>query len=206
MKRIDKLLNIFIIFAILGIAVVVYFKFIIKPSVNLPFQIGKIDKIRIFDLMEKELYIGDIVSKTGKETYCLIFDIYDCLSCIEEGLKFLNELDNTKANLVAVAIHDMVEEVNGWKKHYCPNFSSLYLITREEYAKKFKGVPTPIIVEFTVPNFPPIGENGLSEGMFLKSCESHRNFFEVMFRFALEIVEMKGVAYLKDKLLLSNKI
>ena len=87
----------------------------------------------------------NLISK-DKTSYCLIFDMNDCYSCILKGIDDLKALKGSGMNGFGLAVHDSTDEVAGWSKNY--GFSPFFVIKKFNFYNHVHTSITPVLVKF----------------------------------------------------------
>ncbi len=141
MKKSDLFLNIAISVLFVAIVVVVLFKYVIRDDSHL-FHIENLNIISVAELDGKVVPLIDLVDKNG-DTYCLIFELNNCYSCIVNGLEDLKKLQAAGAKCIAIVVHDYIEEVNGWSKNH--DFSHFYIIKKIDFFKTIHSSVLPVV-------------------------------------------------------------
>ena len=86
----------------------------------------------------------DILDKND-ETYCLIFELDNCNTCIYKGIDDLNRLKKDGLDTIAIIVHDSIEDINGWSKHY--DYSSFYMLKKSEFYKNITSSILPVFIK-----------------------------------------------------------
>lgn len=147
MKKNDLLLNVVITVLLAAVVVVVIVKFVITGKNSDLFNIDALESITVYDLNKNPLKFSDLLAK-DKETYCLLFEWTSCYSCIVNGIEDLEKLKESGSHCMAIAVHDLVYDINGWSKHQ--DFSPFFVLKKIDYYKNIRSATLPVI--FTIKN------------------------------------------------------
>ena len=143
MKKSDVLFFTGLLGLTVGIILVVLFKFVIKTGDT--FAILNFRDINVMEFNGNNGELKNFLSK-DETTYCLIFDLNDCYSCINRGLEELKTLKSQGSACLGIVIHDFIEEVRGWAANY--EFSPFLMLKRGDFYKHVKTPYTPVLVIF----------------------------------------------------------
>ncbi len=142
MSKKNFYLNIAIIMMIIAIILLVVFKFVINDNRN---DVSlDIEKTNLVDLNGNKIKLSQMLSN-DKVTYCLIFDMNDCPSCILKGLNDLSELKKTGLKSMAIVVHNRIDEVSGWSSNY--DYSPFYMLNRNKFYEYIHVQSTPVIIK-----------------------------------------------------------
>ncbi|MGD2090612.1 MAG: hypothetical protein PVH61_30850 [Candidatus Aminicenantes bacterium] len=148
MKKSDVLYVIVVGVLLVGIVLLVIFKFVLKPQES--FSITHIDELKVTDLNGTEVKLIDILS-TVDEAFCLIFNLNsDCFSCVYKGIEDLKNLKNAGKVCFGLVIHNSIDEVRGWASNY--EFSPFLMIKKLDFFDHIKSVSTPVFVKISKDN------------------------------------------------------
>jgi hypothetical protein len=145
MKKKDIFLNAGIVILAVVIVIVVIFKFVINRQPVDSFAINEPGDIKVFDLSGSEIQFQQIISKNG-DTYCLIFKINDCPSCIYDGVEILIKLKAGGKHCIGIVTHDLLDEVNGWTINF--DFRPFFMLQTIDFFEHIKSPITPVLVKF----------------------------------------------------------
>ncbi|MCP4214118.1 MAG: hypothetical protein GY765_05655, partial [bacterium] len=109
------------------------------------FRIDDLGNLPLHHLQGDTLKLGDALD-SDKPTYCFIFQLKDCASCIFKGLDDLVQLKKQGSSCIAIALHDYVEEVEGWSAHR--DFSPFYVLKRADFYAQVHSMMLPVFVKF----------------------------------------------------------
>ncbi len=140
MKR-QKILDGAIIMMVLAIVTIITFKFVLPAKPDLIIDFKKMD---LLDLNKNTIVLSDLLNKE-ETSYCMIFDLNDCFSCINKGIADLKALQEAGHNAIAIAVHQQVDELNGWSKHH--DFSPFFMIRRPDFYQHIEVQTTPVIIK-----------------------------------------------------------
>jgi|GEM_PF-925617 len=146
MKKLDFFYNIAIVVLVIGIITVVIYKFAIpvkQPQDS--FKIQEFEKVEIIDLSGNEIKLGQLMAKDGA-TYCIMFRINDCFSCVFDAIQDLKRLRDSGKACMGIIIHDLLDEVRGFTANY--EFSPFFMIKRVDFYEFIKSPMTPVLVKF----------------------------------------------------------
>jgi hypothetical protein len=144
MSKKQLFLNISIGVAILAVLVVVLIKFVLPGKSGVRYEFRDFEKIVLHDLNGKEIMLSSLVSK-DESTYCFLFNMSDCFSCIVKGIEDLESLKNSGKRAIGLMVHDSVEEVKGWSSNY--KFSPFYAIKRAVVYEHIIVPKLPVMLE-----------------------------------------------------------
>jgi len=140
MKRSERFFNIGIPVLAIGIIALLIVKFALNKKPQ-DFSIKDPAGISVLDLK------GTIVSLSSlfddeKGTYCLLFELTNCNTCIVKGLSDLIQLEKAGERCIAIVIHDLPEEVAGWSKFQ--EFSSFYILKKIDFFNYIQSALLPV--------------------------------------------------------------
>jgi hypothetical protein len=140
MKKTDWFYNAAISAVAIGIIAVFVFKFVLpdKPQQD-GFAVREFEKITVIDLSRNELQLADLVSK-DLSTYCFLFEMTNCYSCIFQGIEDLKKLKAAGKPCVALAVHHLIDEVAGWSANY--DFSPFFMLEKHNF---YEHIHTPVM-------------------------------------------------------------
>lgn len=140
MNKRDLFYNIAIGVVIIGIIAIVIFKFVIpkEPQQGI-FGIKEYEKITITDLNGAELKLKDLVAK-DESTYCLLFEMTNCYSCIFKGIEDLKRLKSAGKTCIALVVHHLIDEVNGWSANH--DFTPFFVLKKQDF---YEHIHTPLM-------------------------------------------------------------
>ena len=143
----NRFIYIGIVILLIAIFIVlqVKFKFFTKADSGDSFKINDIENIFIKDLNGSDLKLSEILSK-NEVTFCLIFELSNCGSCILDGLEDLKKLQDEKTQCIAVIVHDIVDEVSGWSVHQ--DFTPFFAMKKRDFYEYIQSALLPVIVKF----------------------------------------------------------
>jgi len=114
------------------IAVIVY-KFVLPGKNQLDgFAVRDFEKITVMDLSGNKLQLSDMVSKDSS-TYCFLFELTGCYSCISRGIADLKQLKAAGKPYIALAVHQ-----TDTADYACGNTGSI----NNRSCKEFRKSPT----------------------------------------------------------------
>ena len=140
MNKRDLFYNIAIAVAGIGIIPIIVFKFVIpqKPQQRI-FGIKDYEKITVTDLNGNELKLRDLVPK-DESTYCLLFEMTNCYSCIFEGIEDLKRLKSAGKPCIALVVHHLIDEVSGWSANH--DFTPFFMLKKHDF---YEHIHTPLM-------------------------------------------------------------
>ncbi|MCU0287447.1 MAG: hypothetical protein MUF15_13770, partial [Acidobacteria bacterium] len=109
MIKIERFYNFVIALLLVGIFVLVIFKFVLKQPQE-SFGIKDIDQISVNDLVGNIVPLAKCFSN-NRDTYILIFDLKDCFSCIYRGLEELKSLKNAGKTCFGLIVDDYYQDL-----------------------------------------------------------------------------------------------
>lgn len=145
MKTTDRIYSIAIVVVILAIIGVVIYKFAVpgKPDVG-AFDIKEFEKMIVLDLDGSEVRLADLAAK-DEITYCFIFELSNCYSCIFQGIEDLKRLKNAGKSCLGLAVHHMIDEISGWSANY--DFSPFFMLKKENFYEHIRTPVMPVMVQ-----------------------------------------------------------
>ncbi len=143
MKTQYWLTNIAILIIVVAIGVIVTFKYIIPRTSN-PVAITEIRKINLSDLSGNEIALEKLLADKGT-TYCLVFNMTDCYSCIHRGLIDLMDLKAAGNNCIAIIIHNDIGEANGWST--TQKYSPVYVLRKTDFYNYIHTPKSPVMIK-----------------------------------------------------------
>jgi hypothetical protein len=144
MSKKQLFLNISICIAVISVVVVVLIKFVLPGKSWSEYKFQDFEKITVFDIEGKETKFSTMVS-TSESTYCFLFNMEDCYSCIVKGIQDLESLKNSGKRAIAVMVHDYPDELKGWSGNF--KFTPLYSIKRAEVYEHIIVPKLPVMLE-----------------------------------------------------------
>jgi hypothetical protein len=144
MKREELISYIAIGIVVIGIIILVLFKFVIVKKHADSFAFKDFDKITVTDLNGNENKLTDLVSKDGS-TYCFIFDLSDCYSCIYKGIQDMKVLKKAGKLCICLVVHHNVDEVRGWTTNH--DFSPFFVLNKVDFYEHVHTQMLPVIVQ-----------------------------------------------------------
>lgn len=145
MKKLDLFYNITIAVLVVLIIAVGLFKFVIqKKASQESFQIQGFEEIPVIDLSGNEIKLPRLMAE-DQSTYCIMFRITDCFSCVFESIQELIHLRASGKPCIGLIIHDRLDEVNGFTANY--EFPAFFMITRVTFYEHIKSPVTPVLVK-----------------------------------------------------------
>jgi hypothetical protein len=145
MKKKEWIYNTAIGVVAICIMVVVVFKFVLpEKSRQGGFAVKEFEKITVKDLSGSELQLADLVSK-DLSTYCFLFEMTNCYSCIFQGIEDLKKLKAAGKPCVALAVHHLVDEVAGWSANH--DFSPFFMLEKHNFYEHIHTPVMPVMVK-----------------------------------------------------------
>lgn len=145
MKKLDRFYNIGIGILVIGIVVVVIFKFFLAKPPQESFDIKGINQILVTDLSGSEIKLSEFIAK-DTATYFMLFRLDDCFSCIYLGLEDLKTLKKEGRPCFGLVVHDYIDEVSGWAAQY--DFTPFLVLKKVDFIENIKSLSTPVFVKF----------------------------------------------------------
>jgi hypothetical protein len=148
MKKQDWLINTGIVIVLVAVIIVVTVKYIIPKPNNAASNPGsvsikEIDKIKLSDLNGNEMPLNILLNKGL--TYCLIFDLGGCYSCIYRGVEDLKKLQANGQNCFAVLVHDRLDEAQGWSS--TQDFTPFYVLKKADFYQYINTPMIPVLIK-----------------------------------------------------------
>lgn len=145
MKKSDLFYTIAVAALVVLIIAVALFKFVIlKRNPQETFQVKGFEEITVIDLNGSEIKLPQLMAE-DQSTYCVMFRITDCFSCVFDSIQELIHLRNSGKACIGLIIHDRLDEVSGFTANY--EFPSFFMITRVAFYEHFKSPITPVLVK-----------------------------------------------------------
>lgn len=146
MKKKDLFANIVIGLLAVAIVVVALFKFVFTepPKASQAFSFKSFETTTVEDMNGDSIKLP-LIFKSGEITYCLLFSINDCSTCIIKGTNDLKALRKAGKNCTWIAIHDSVEDVNGWSS--VNNISPIFMLKRVNFYENVTASMTPVLIK-----------------------------------------------------------
>jgi hypothetical protein len=123
----------------------VKFKFFIKSNEGNSFKIEYLENLSVKDLNGEDIKFLDLLNK-NVISYCMIFELSNCNSCIIKGLEDLKKLRGEKTQCMAVIVHDLVDEASGWSIHQ--DFFPFFVMNKRDFYEYVQSALLPVIVRF----------------------------------------------------------
>jgi len=145
MKKSDLFYTIAIAALVVLIIAVALFKFVIlERNPQETFQVKGFEEITVIDLNGSEITLPQLMTE-DQSTYCVMFRITDCFSCVFESIQELIHLRKSGKACIGLIIHDRLDEVSGFTANY--EFSPFFMITRVAFYEHFKSPITPVLAK-----------------------------------------------------------
>jgi len=132
-----------IILLVIIILFVFIHRFVLKTD-DSNVYIKAFDKVIISDLNQNKFFFSRLLP-IKKDSYVLLFELRNCYSCIINGFEDLIKLQKSGENCIAIAIHDLIEEVKGWSINV--SFNNLFVLKKIDYYKYFSAAHLPILIK-----------------------------------------------------------
>jgi hypothetical protein len=141
----EKILNISIGVLLVAVAILVIFKFVIEEKNDqAAFRIDDFNSLYLLDLEGNKIEFSKLIAE-NESTYCLIFEMTNCDSCIYDGIEDLKKIRNSGKPCFAVVVHDLVNEVAGWSAHY--EFSPFFVLKKKDFYEFIQSPVLPVVVK-----------------------------------------------------------
>jgi len=125
---------------VIGIIAVIVFKFVLPGKSQLGgFAVKDLEKIAVMDLSGNKLQLSDLLSK-DLSTYCFLFELTGCYSCIFRGIADLKQLKAAGKPCIALAVHHLIDEVAGWSANQ--DFSPFFMLEKHDF---YEYIHTPVM-------------------------------------------------------------
>jgi len=146
MKYKETFINIAIAALIIGTVILIIIKFVINKDKDnsMAFRIDDFDTLYLEDLDGHKIKFSKLLDD-NRSTFCLIFEMSNCGSCIFEGIEDLKRIKNTGKQCFAVVVHDLVDEVAGWSIHY--KFSPFFAMKKVDFYEHIQSPLLPVVVK-----------------------------------------------------------
>ncbi len=141
----DLFLDILLGAAAIGIILLGVSKFMLKTKSNSSVMVNEIEKINILGIDGKEKRFTELL-KEDTDTYCMIFDLTDCATCIYKGIADLQALKKEKIPCVAIAVHDSIDDVKGYAGIH--DFNPFFMMRKKDFYKYVSVLQLPVIIRF----------------------------------------------------------
>ena len=143
MKIRDIIFSIGIVVLIIAVAVVVLFKFVLNHS-NPSFRLDALDSLILVDMNGNSINFSGLLDK-NKETYCLIFELTNCYSCIYNGIEDLKKLQKAGRESIAIVVDGRVDEVAGWSEKQ--GFSPFFMLNKVDFYDNIQSSTLPVMIK-----------------------------------------------------------
>ncbi len=147
MKSKDIIFSSAIVVMLIAVVVVVVFKFVLSPGPvrqEKSFGIDALDNLVLIDMNNNSFKFPDLLDK-NKETYCLIFEMTNCYSCIYYGIEDLKKLRKAGKDCMAIAVDDRLHEVAGWSEKQ--GFSPFFMLGKVDFYDHIHSPTLPVMVK-----------------------------------------------------------
>jgi hypothetical protein len=147
MKSKDIIFSSGIVVLVIAVVVVVFFKFVSGPGRHEhddSFRIDALDNLVLTDMNNNSIKFPDLLDK-NKETYCLLFEMTNCYSCIYYGIEDLKKLKKAGKACMAIVVDDRLYEVVGWSEKQ--GFSSIFMLGKVDFYDHIRSPTLPVMVK-----------------------------------------------------------
>jgi len=142
----ERLLDIGIIILALVIILILFVKFNpLEKKKKLSVSIDNIELLNVIDLNSNSIRLVDIM-RSSEETYCMLFELTSCHSCILQGIEDIKSLREAGNESIIILVHDYFEDFKGWSISKNINFS--YLMKKSDFYKHINIPALPVILKF----------------------------------------------------------
>ena len=145
MKSKDLIFSLGIVVLLIAVVVVVVFKFVLNPGRHdAAFRIDSLENLVLIDMNNNSIKFPDLLDK-NKETYCLIFEMTNCYSCIYFGIEDLKKLRKAGNDSMAIVVDDRLYEVAGWSEKQ--EFSPIFMLKKIDFYDHIQSSLLPVLVK-----------------------------------------------------------
>lgn len=142
MKSKSMLFSISVAVLCMGIILVIVFKFVLKREDS--FAIYDIDNMYVVDFDGNEIKFSSLLNK-NESTYCVIFKLEDCSSCILNGVEDLKTVEKNGKKGFGLVVHDYIDDVKGWANHY--KKLDFYILKPMDFIDNIKSPSIPVFIK-----------------------------------------------------------
>ena len=145
MKSKDLIFSLGIVVLLIAVVVVVVFKFVLnRGRQDAAFRINAFENLVLIDMNNNPIKFPDLLDK-NKETYCLIFEMTNCYSCIYFGIEDLKKLREAGKDSMAIVVDDRLYEVAGWSEKQ--EFSPIFMLKKIDFYDHIQSSLLPVLVK-----------------------------------------------------------
>jgi len=141
----DLFLNILLGAVAVSLILLSVSKFLLKTKSNSPEMMKEIEKISVVGIDGREKKLTQLL-KEDTDTYCMIFGLTDCATCIYKGIGDLQALEKKKNRCIAIAVHDSLDDVKGFAGTY--TFGHFFMMSKPDFYKHVAVQHLPVIIRF----------------------------------------------------------
>lgn len=129
-----------------AIAAVIVFKFVIPGDNPNQFKIENTEEIVLTDLDGNSVALESLL-RHHDSTFCLLFELSSCYSCIYNGLVDLKTLKDSGNHCIAVAVHDRLDDIEGWSEKQ--EFSPFFMLKKVDFYRHIHSPVLPVLIQLT---------------------------------------------------------
>ena len=127
-----------------SIIIVIVLKFIVPINIGKGFNIREIEKIKVLDMKGNQVKLVDLFKK-DEVTYCLIFELTNCYSCISQGIEDLKSLQKSGKSCIGLVVNNFFMDAAGWFSNN--DFSPFAVIRKDDFYENIFSQILPVIVK-----------------------------------------------------------
>ncbi|MGE5344114.1 MAG: hypothetical protein ACM3SY_21825 [Candidatus Omnitrophota bacterium] len=129
---------------VIGIILVIIFRFILPPKNPNAVNIKEFEKVSVIDLNGEQVRLADLAKK-DQITYCMIFELTNCFSCIQKGIDDLKTLKKEGKSCIALAVHELIDEVNGFSATV--EFAPFFMLKKKDFYEYVTTAHLPVMIK-----------------------------------------------------------
>lgn len=142
----ERLLDFVIIILALAIVFILFLKFNpLEKKNKFSVSIDNIESVKVMDLHSESIKLIDAMN-SSEETFCMIFELTNCFSCILKGLEDIKNLRTNGNESIIILVHDNFEDFKGWTISKNINFA--YLMKKSDFYNHLNIPTLPAILKF----------------------------------------------------------
>lgn len=142
----ERLLDFVVIILALAIVFILFVKFNpLEKNNKFSVSIDNIESVKVMDLHSESIKLIDAMN-SSEETFCMIFELTNCFSCIVNGIEDVKSLREMGNASIIILVHDNFEDFNGWSISKNINFA--YLMNKSDFYKHINVPTLPVILKF----------------------------------------------------------
>lgn len=145
MNKKERYLNLLIGILVVAVIYAALIRFVFKPVNGESFAVSNPDYIPVADLSGTVFPLSRILAQTG-DTYCFIFDVRDCGTCILKGKEDINSLVKEGKTGIFIMINDITGDTASWAS--VNEISNIFTLKKSDFYQHITAASTPVMVKF----------------------------------------------------------